>query len=154
MFCATWEFGTEAFESVRMIRTRVFLEELGLPEKEVFDRADAIAVHLLVRSGEGEPFAAARIWPDGADTRIGLIAVLPQFRRQQLGELCLRMLLYKAQQLPGERILLRARRGTEGFYRRFGFLPIDVQSDGSGSVELFVRRDEVFWPDRCAPCAP
>lgn len=150
MFSATWEFGSEAFEAVRMIRTSVFIEELNLPAGEVFDRADIIASHLLVRSDVGDALAAARIWPDGADTRIGLIAVLPQYRQQQLGELCLRMLLYKAQQLPGGRILLRARRGTEDFYRQFGFLPLDVQNGEDDAVELSVRRDEVFWPSRCA----
>lgn len=154
MFCATWEFGAEAFESVCMIRTQVFLEELRLPEKKVFDRTDTIALHLLVRSESGEALATARIWPDGSDTRIGLIGVLPPYRHQQLGELCLRMLLYKAQQLPGERILMQTRSTTEDFYRQFGFLPLDVPNDECGAVELYVRRDEVLWPNLCAHCAP
>ena len=104
MFEAHWiMYVEERFKLVRQIRDEVFIGEMGMDEKDVYDNRDYYAFHLLVTDAEtGDPIATARIRADNdyKCTYVGDIAVREKYRK--LGsytEFCLRMLLYKAQKL-------------------------------------------------------
>ena len=60
------------------------------------DALDPMAWNVVVYR-EGQPAATGRIWWQEGAFWIGSIAVLPAYRRQQLGDLTLRLLLFKAQ---------------------------------------------------------
>ena len=67
------------------------------------DALDPMAWNVVVYR-EGQPAATGRIWWQDGAFWIGSIAVLPAYRRQQLGDLTLRLLLFKAQSHSARRI--------------------------------------------------
>ena len=117
MFKAIWKLGAHDIELAKSIRRAVFIEEMGLPESEVFDARDAYSAHLEVFEEDTlEPIATARMYPDFARdncdccavpaTHIGEIAVMKQYRdTNQYYDFALRMLLYKAQSLSGQKLV-------------------------------------------------
>ena len=149
MFTTEWKFGILDFEEVRAIRILVFMQELGQPEEEAFDWEDGIAAHLLVRLEDGTAVATARIYPDGGNTRIDSFAVLPQYRKQGYGDVCLRLLLYKAQQLPGECVVAKVPEQYEAYYAWFGFQPEEDVPGRAGKIPMKLSRDKIRFPSEC-----
>lgn len=147
MFTTEWKFGMMDFDEVRAIRRAVFAEEMKIPEKDIFDWEDGIAAHLLVRLADGRAVATARIYPDGEDTRIGFFAVLPDFRGQGYGDVCLRLLLFKAQQLPGSRIAADVPEKYVPYYEWFGFRPAGGGANGIQPMRL--EREKIHFPSEC-----
>jgi predicted GNAT family N-acyltransferase len=99
------------------IRTRVFVEEQGVPPELEHDGDDAGALHLLALAGH-EAVGTARLLDDG---HIGRMAVLPAWRSQGVGTRLLRRLLElaTAKRLPPP--FLHAQVAAMGFYARLGF---------------------------------
>jgi predicted GNAT family N-acyltransferase len=151
MFIAKWKMGLVEFEGVRAVREEVFVAEQGVPYDEEFDSFDGISFHLYITTEEGLPIAAARIHPEGDNTAIGRIAVIKQFRNAGYEEFALRMLLFKAQNLAGERITTLAPASGRELYERFGFRADgDTESiRNSECVRMSVGRDEITWFSQC-----
>ena len=147
MFTTEWKFGMMEFDEVRAIRTAVFAEEMSLPEEQVFDWEDGIAAHLLVRLADGTAVGTARIYPEGADTRIGPFAVLSEYRRQGYGDVSLRLLLYKAQQLPGARVLADVPEEFVRYYEWFGFSAAGEKENGV--LPMTIDREKIHFPSEC-----
>ena len=80
---------------------------------------------------------------------LGEIGVVPALRGRRLGDLVLRLLLFKAQTHSAREIRLRCPVATEGFFSRLGFRPVSRES---GSVEMMIRGNDVSL-DSCAGCA-
>jgi predicted GNAT family N-acyltransferase len=132
------------------IRRAVFVEEQGCPESEDFDAFDQSALHLMVYVDE-MPAGTGRIWHDGKKFRIGRLAVLKQFRGQKIGDLALRLLVYKAFSSGAEELFVSAQTYLKRFYEKFGF-----QADGEEYMEfglphitMRVKKDEVKYPSAC-----
>lgn len=152
MFEGHWQFGLHQGGDALALRRRVFVEEKGIPEAEEFDAFDEYAAHLFLRDMDtGAPIAAGRIYPDGEDTRIGRIAVLPEYRNEPYDEFVLRVLLDKAQTLAGQRILIDADAAEEALCLPFGFRETGEarQSRGAMRKTLFVPADGVIWHSAC-----
>ncbi len=151
MFIAKWKMGLVDFEGVRAVREKVFVAGQGLPYDEEFDSFDGISFHLYITTEEGAPIAAARIHPEGNNTAIGRIAVLKQFRNAGYEEFALRMLLFKAQNLAGERITTLAPASSRELYERFGFRAdrTAVLTRGAEHVPMSVGRDGITWFSQC-----
>lgn len=151
MFTATWKWGLTNFDEVRAVRTAVFIEEGGVSPDEEFDWFDGISAHLLVKTRSGELIAAARMYPDGGQTHIGRIAVMPVFRDQPYKEFCLRMLLFKAQSLAGEEIVVSSPVDDVVLYASFGFVPAGapVFEHGGEHINMRVKRGEIRWHSQC-----
>ncbi len=83
---------------VYLIRKKVFVEEMKLPEPVVFDGQDDMAMHVIVyeESDSKKAVATGRISFDGKCCEIGHIAVLKEFRKKNYGDFTVRMLLNKA----------------------------------------------------------
>ena len=47
MFQSKWEFGLAARDALAL-RRQVYVEELGMPEAQAFDRYDEIGAHVFV----------------------------------------------------------------------------------------------------------
>ena len=98
---------------------------------------------------DGRPAASGRIWWSEDAFWLGEIGVLPALRGRRLGDLVLRLLLFKAQAHSAREIRLRCPEDTAGFFSRLGFLPVRRES---GSVEMMIRGEDVSL-DSCAGCA-
>ena len=98
---------------------------------------------------DGCPAASGRIWWSGGAFWLGEIGVLPELRGRRLGDLVLRLLLFKAQSHAAREIRLCCPENTEGFFSRLGFRAVGRDS---GSVEMMIPGNEVSL-DSCANCA-
>ena len=98
---------------------------------------------------DGHPAASGRIWWSEDAFWLGEIGVVPALRGRRLGDLVLRLLLFKAQTHSAREIRLRCPVATEGFFSRLGFRPVSRES---GSVEMMIRGNDVSL-DSCAGCA-
>lgn len=148
MFTARWFIGLNEAAPCLNLRKAVFGSEP--------DWYDGIAAHLLVcelpdadvpDESQADPVAAARMYPDGMDTRIDSISVREDKRGMRYGDLCTRMLLFKAEQLIPARILARVPETMTAYYAGFGFAPLGPAEDGF--VEMAVNRGEIIWDSMC-----
>ena len=53
--------------ALKAIRTRVFVEEQGVPQEMEWDDADNTSLHFMASSEQGEPIGTARIMTNGTD---------------------------------------------------------------------------------------
>ena len=97
---------------------------------------------------DGEPAACGRIWWEDGFFRIGDIGVLPSLRGKRLGDLVLRLLLFKAQSHAASQVWLISPAETEGFFSRLGFKAVNRSSD---SVEMMIYGKDISL-DSCANC--
>ena len=146
--------GTEDLSEPFDIRREVFIDEQSVPEDEEYDAFDAQALHLVVYVDE-QPAATGRIWHDGKDFRIGRLAVLKQYRGQQLGDLALRLLLYKAFSSGAQHIKISAQTYIMPLYSKFGFKEYGEEYIEAGikHMAMQVTKDEVVYPSACGGCA-
>lgn len=142
--------GTEDLSEPFALRREVFVEEQGCPEAEEFDGFDAQALHLVVYVDE-QPAATGRIWHDGSDFRVGRLAVLPRFRGRKLGDLALRLLLYKAFGSGAQSVTISAQTYIMPLYRKFGFRAYGEEYMEAGILHMAMKvsKDEVVYPSAC-----
>lgn len=112
------------------------------------DGLDALSWNAVVYQ-DGAAAAAGRIWWEDGAFRLGDIGVLESCRGRRLGDLVLRLLLFKAQDHAAREVRLRCSRDVEGFFSRLG-LREDYVSD-SGLVEMVIPGDEIDL-DTCRGC--
>ena len=96
-----------------------------------------------------QPSAAGRIWWKDGAFWLGDIGVLPAMRGQHLGDLVLRLLLYKAQSHSAREVRLHCTDSVEGFFSRLGFR--QTGSSSSGIIEMLIPGEEISL-DSCAGC--
>jgi predicted GNAT family N-acyltransferase len=141
--------GNEDITEPLEIRREVFLEEQGWPESAERDGFDEAAQHLIVYVDE-IPAATGRIWKDGM-CRIGRLAVRKQFRGQRVGDLALRLLVYKAFSTGAKSVSAGVQTYIVPLYKKFGFKERGKESTFAGRpcVEMKVKKDEVVYPSAC-----
>jgi predicted GNAT family N-acyltransferase len=142
--------GTEDISEPRAIRREVFIGEQNVSEDEEYDGLDDTALHLIVYVDE-EPAATGRIWHDGAGFRIGRLAVRKRFRGQKIGDLALRLLIYKAFASGAQTIHINAQTYIMPLYRKFGFREHgeEFMEAGIPHWAMKVGKDEVVYPSEC-----
>ena len=97
---------------------------------------------------DNEPAASGRIWWKEDAFWIGSVGVLPEFRGQRIGDLVLRLLLFKAQSHAAREVRLSCPRETEGFFARLGFQAVSSDNE---TVEMTLDGKEISL-DSCASC--
>ena len=107
-------------DHARPVRTKVFVEEQGVPQSLEWDEFDAVSRHALAMDADGNAIGAGRLLPDG---HIGRMAVLPEWRARGVGAALLRRLMEVAAETGQRRVLLNAQIQAAPFYARFGFMP-------------------------------
>jgi predicted GNAT family N-acyltransferase len=142
--------GTEDLTEPFAVRKAVFVKEQQVSEEEEFDEYDASALHLIIYIDE-QTAATGRIWHDGKNFRIGRLAVLKQFRGQQIGDLALRLLLYKAFSSGADVIEISAQTYIMPLYSKFGFKEYgeEYMEAGIPHMAMKVTKDEVIYPSAC-----
>ena len=95
------------------------------------DAHDRMAVYALVRDENDAPSGCGRLFLD-EDGRFTLdrVFVLPASRRQGLGDLLMRMLLFRAQELGAPEVRLASPPEAVAFFARYGLRPEGVPENG------------------------
>ena len=112
------------------------------------DDLDAVSWNTLVFE-DSVPAATGRIWWENGAFWLGDIAVLENRRRRRLGDLVLRLLLFKAQSHAAREVRLRCPESLTGFFDRLGLKPLP--SDDPESVEMMIPGDLIDL-DTCRNC--
>jgi predicted GNAT family N-acyltransferase len=117
----------DAAEALAAIRRSVFIQEQGVPEELEWDGLDAGAIHILASDQRGQVIGCARMLPEG---RIGRMAVLQGWRRQNVGSAMLKALIAVARARNLAEVSLSAQMHAIPFYAVYGFqLCSDVYDD-------------------------
>lgn len=149
MITNEWILGTQDAGIAIDLRRRALASERKPVCADDADVYDAQAMHLLVYA-EGVPAATGRIYHDGRGFRIDALCVLPEYRRQGLGDLAIRLLLYKAFQWADE-VAVSTLPCMEGFYKKFGFTTAGaVFLKGKDSfIEMKLKKENCVFPSKC-----
>ena len=132
--------GEDLSAGVLPVRTSVFGQGA--------DDLDSVSWNVLVYL-DTVPAATGRIWWSDGTFRLGSIGVLPAYRGQRLGDLVLRLLLYKAQNHAAREVCLSCPRELAGFFARLGFR--GMSGPDSPVVEMVISGDSIDL-DTCKNC--
>jgi len=133
-----------------LVRDEVFVIEQNCPRETEYDEFDEYALHLIIYVDE-EPAATGRIWYEEPSFRIGRLAVRKQYRGQKIGDLALRLLLYKTFSMGAQKIDIHAQTYIMELYKKFGFKAHGEQFAESGipHFAMTVTKDEVVYSSDC-----
>jgi predicted GNAT family N-acyltransferase len=124
---------SEFEESLRTIRTKVFIEEQQVPIDLEWDSQDTSAQHLLVLTSTNEPIACARLLNNGS---IGRMAVLKEWRGLGLGAKLLNKAIAFHRQQGISFITLSAQVHAIPFYQKAGFEVISTPYLDAGILHV------------------
>ncbi len=144
-----WITGNGDLTAVHAIRDKVFGEEQEISLEKIRDEYDAQAVHLLIFV-DGEAAATGRIYHDGSQFRMGRICVLKEYRGQGIGDLAVRLLLYKAFRFANQ-LYISAQAYLEDFYKKFGFETVgeSFMEEGIPHVDMVLYKEKCVFPSKC-----
>ncbi len=126
------------------LRTRVFVEEQGVPPEVEQDAADATAVHAVARGLDGElagrVVATGRLLERDGRAVIGRMAVEASARGGGYGAAVLAELHRRACERGLTEVELHAQVGARGFYERAGYTVVGDEYVEAGIVHVTMRR--------------
>jgi predicted GNAT family N-acyltransferase len=129
---------------VTALRTRVFVEEQGVPPEIERDAADATAVHVLSRglSGDvaGRVVATGRLLLGEGTASIGRMAADPRVRGRGHGAAVLAELHRQAALRGVREIELHAQVTARSFYERAGYTAVGEVYEEAGIPHVTMRR--------------
>jgi predicted GNAT family N-acyltransferase len=115
-------------KALRAVREAVFIREQGVPAELEWDELDAKCVHLMALDAAENVIGTARLLlQQGAQGRIGRMAVLKEWRGKGVGDALMRRLLKEAAARQIQQLTLSAQVYAVGFYTRFGFTAVGKQ---------------------------
>ena len=126
--------------AVAALRTRVFVDEQGVPPEMEQDAADATAVHALSRDGSGTVVATGRLLlhEDGI-AAVGRMATDPTARGKGHGAAVLALLQEEARRRGAREVELHAQVTARGFYVRAGYHAVGPEYEEAGIVHVTMR---------------
>jgi predicted GNAT family N-acyltransferase len=122
------------------LRTRVFVEEQGVPAEIEQDEHDATAVHALARDDDGRVVATGRLLVRDGRAVVGRMAVDAAVRGRGYGAAVLAELHRQALALGLAEVELHAQVGARGFYERAGYTAVGEEYLEAGIVHVTMRR--------------
>jgi predicted GNAT family N-acyltransferase len=122
------------------LRTRVFVEEQGVPPEIERDDADETAVHVLSRDDSGAVVATGRLLVRGASASIGRMAADRSVRGRGHGAAVLAELHRQAVLRGVTEVELHAQLSARGFYERAGYTPVGEVYEEAGIAHITMRR--------------
>jgi predicted GNAT family N-acyltransferase len=129
---------------IAALRTRVFVEEQGVPAEIEQDDADATAVHAVSRglSGDlaGRVVATGRLLERDGVAVIGRMAVDAAVRGQGHGAAVLAELHRQAVRRGFRAVELHAQLTARGFYERAGYTAVGEEYQEAGIAHVTMRR--------------
>jgi predicted GNAT family N-acyltransferase len=123
------------------LRTRVFVDEQGVPPEIEQDDRDATAVHALSRDATGRVVATGRLLVgDDGRASIGRMATDPTARGSGHGAAVLAELQRQAALRGVAEIELHAQVTARGFYERAGYTAVGDVYEEAGIAHVTMRR--------------
>ena len=133
-------------KALRAIRTKVFIEEQGVPVELEWDGLDEHAYHVMALAADGTPIGTGRLLQDA---HIGRLAVLKEWRGRGVGGALLDILLVIANKMGYEEVRLHAQTRVLEFYLKRGFEPQGEEFMEAGIPHVLMLRgtaDQTAWP--------
>jgi YbgC/YbaW family acyl-CoA thioester hydrolase len=128
---------SELATPARDLRTRVFVEEQGVPQELEWDEFDDDAIHALVLNRLGQAVATGRLLQsEPGVAKVGRVAVHPVLRGSGVGRQVMAALMQVAAERGDREVVLHAQRSAEAFYRRLGFQSRGVPFDEAGIAHI------------------
>lgn len=122
MITSIWTQPGGDYSIAMEIRTKVFVDEQGVPAERERDALDSSAWHLAFLD-EDKPIAAGRmVYIGDSAVKLGRIAVLPSYRGQGIGDGLIKAMLFKAETLGLKRAVLSSQLHAVGLYEKIGFI--------------------------------
>jgi len=106
-------------ETLRQLRSEVFIEEQGVPREIEWDGQDDIAHHFMAINEAGQRIGCGRLLPTG---QIGRMAVVKKHRGHGIGRQILEAAIDRAKELGFARVFLHSQADAVQFYQKSGFL--------------------------------
>ena len=127
--------------AVVALRTRVFVDEQGVPPEIEQDAADATAVHVLSRDADGTVVATGRLLlRDDGTASIGRMAADGSVRGRGHGAAVLAE-LHRQALLRGVTVVeLHAQVTAQAFYERAGYTAVGEVYEEAGIAHVTMRR--------------
>ncbi|RFU22606.1 GNAT family N-acetyltransferase [Geodermatophilus marinus] len=125
---------------VAALRTRVFVEEQGVPAEVERDALDATAVHALARDERGRVVATGRLVERGGVAVVGRMAVDAAARGRGYGAAVLAVLHRQALARGLAEVELHAQVSARGFYERAGYTAVGDEYEEAGIAHVTMRR--------------
>lgn len=122
------------------LRTRVFVEEQGVPPEIEQDAADETAVHVLSRDDAGHVVATGRLLLDGTTARIGRMAADAGVRGRGHGAAVLAELHRQALARGAREVVLHAQLPARRFYERAGYTAVGEVYEEAGISHITMHR--------------
>jgi predicted GNAT family N-acyltransferase len=132
--------GPADWPEIAALRTRVFVDEQGVPPEIEQDDADATALHVLSRDEAGRVVATGRLVERDGVAVIGRMAAYASARGRGHGAAVLAE-LHRQAALRGHRAVeLHARVTARGFYERAGYTAVGDEYEEAGIRHVTMRR--------------
>lgn len=123
-------------QTLRSVRTQVFIEEQHVPVELEWDDADEDAFHFLGYFNQ-QPVACARLLPTG---QIGRMAVLKPFRDKGIGKALLIGVIHYAEEKNIGPLFLHAQNQAIPFYKKMEF-----QVHGEEFMDAGIAHHEMLY---------
>ncbi|MBN1092436.1 GNAT family N-acetyltransferase [Blastococcus sp. TML/M2B] len=136
--------GPADWPEIAALRTRVFVEEQGVPPEIELDERDATAVHVHARDDAGRVVATGRLLlPDdgGTTASLGRMAADASARGRGYGAAVLAELHRQAVLGGMTAIELHAQLTARGFYERAGYTAVGDEYLEAGIAHVTMRRE-------------
>ena len=114
-----YKFYNELPKDAIDIREEVFVKEQGFQNE--FDDIDHHCLHLVVYK-EDKPIGCARMFEEDGKMVLGRIAVLKEYRKQNVGTYIMKQLETKAKELQFNVTALSAQVRASDFYKNLGYV--------------------------------
>ena len=132
---------TQETESIRLLRTRVFVDEQGVSPQLENDEFDDVAIH-AVAYRDGIVVGTGRLIIDTpTEARIGRMAIESPFRRSGLGSAVLTFLENEARARGIVRIVLHAQYYVKNFYFNHGYCQHGDSFTEAGMQHIEMTKD-------------
>lgn len=133
----------EDWPEVVDLRTRVFVQEQGVPPEIEQDDRDATAVHVLARDAAGRVVATGRLLlpEEGTTASLGRMAADSAVRGHGFGAAVLAELHEQARRHGVEAVELHAQVTARGFYERAGYTAVGAEYEEAGIRHVTMRRE-------------
>jgi predicted GNAT family N-acyltransferase len=125
---------------VSALRTRVFVEEQGVPPEIEQDAADATAVHVLSRDAAGAVVATGRLLVRGTVAAIGRMAADRSVRGRGHGAAVLAELHRQAVLRGVTDVELHAQVSARRFYEQAGYTVVGEEYEEAGITHVTMVR--------------